>query len=169
MNIYETERLRLRQLNVRDVEDIISIWGNPEVMKYCGQFKVHDNEHYKDVITRYNKLFEDRGFTVFAIVEKVSGKLIGVSGFNPTETLNSMELIVHLNKDYWGRGYATEASKACIEYIQNNFKNVVIFASTDPRNQGSKNMLIKVGFIYKEDRWFDDTGQMEPYFELFIK
>ncbi|WP_432409551.1 GNAT family N-acetyltransferase [Wukongibacter sp. M2B1] len=165
--ISETERLILRVLEPKDLDSVMNFWGNDEVMKYCGGSS-GNRELIGRAINNYMNSQRKRGFSAYAVILKETNEIIGACGYNYTQDGNEVELIYHFSKQYWGKGYATEAGKACIEYARENLHIDKIIASVDPKHYSSRKVLEKLGFEYIDMRWFEDTKQNEPYFELHI-
>ncbi len=163
---FETDRLILRTLKSTDVDAVMKFWGDAEVMKYCGGAGTRERE--LKAIEFYITLQNQKGFSPYIVTLKENNEVIGACGFNPTKNDNEIELIYHFAKKYWGKGYATEASRACVNYACSNLKINKIIASIDPKNKNSRKILEKIGFEYKHMRWFKDTKQEEPYFELAV-
>ncbi|MFT4412478.1 GNAT family N-acetyltransferase [Fredinandcohnia humi] len=107
--IAETERLLLRVFEVEDVDDVKRFWGDDEVMEHCLGAIPH--EAIPRVLEAYANCHFEKALSVYAVVEKESGKVIGAAGFNVTD---KVELIYHYAKEVWGKGYATEAANACV-------------------------------------------------------
>ena len=165
--IYETERLQLRVWSDEDVEAVKAFWGNEEVMKYSLGATPHDK--LIQVIQAYRKLHEERGLSVYAVIEKESSQVIGACGFNPSQLdTDQLELIYHFAKTSWGKGYATEAARACVQLAKDNGGVRRIHASADLHNKGSLLVLEKAGFTYLGLQWYEDTGQEEPTYELVL-
>jgi len=162
--IYETERIILRVFKQEDLNQTKEFWGNQEVMEQCLGAIPHDK--LPKVIEAYINCYREKGLSVYAVVEKDSGKVIGAAGFNVTDTLEKVELLYHFSKSAWGKGYATEAALACLNVAKGNNKVNIIYASADPNNANSIKILEKIGFVYQGMKWFEDTKQEEPYFEL---
>jgi len=138
--ISETERLILRTLKVEDLDSVMNFWGNTEVMKYCGGSSC-DRNRFENAIKNYIKSQKERGFSAFAVVLKASGEVIGACGYNYTKKEDEIELIYHFSKKYWGKGYATEAGKACVEYARKHLTISKITASVDPEHWTSRKVL----------------------------
>jgi len=165
--IAETDRLILKVLENSDNEAMKLFWGDPEVMEQCLGATPHELLH--KIQEGYAKCHEVTGISVYAVVEKESGTVIGGAGFNVKDINEPVELIYHFAKKAWGKGYATEAAAACIDYAKKHPKVKKIFASADPNNTGSLKILERIGFDYMGMKWFDDTNQEEPYYEMIIK
>lgn len=117
------------------------------------------------VLDLYRKCYDKNGLSVYGVIEKNSGQLIGAAGYNIKDSVGEIELICHLSKKSWGKGYGTEVIRDCIEVAKQNRAVKTLYASADPKNINSTKILEKVGFQFIEMRWFEDTGQEEPYFE----
>lgn len=165
--IAETERLLLRVFKEMDVEDAKAFWGDQEVMEHCLGAIPHDHLH--KALAAYAACHKEKGLSIYAVIEKESSRVIGAAGFNVRTTIESIELLYHFSKTAWGKGYATEAAAACVDFAIKNPTVKMIYASADSKNAGSLKILEKVGFEYKGMKWFDDTNQEEPYYELNLK
>jgi RimJ/RimL family protein N-acetyltransferase len=167
--IVESERLYLRLLEPGDTAALMRVWGDPEVMKYCGGAATEDR--IRQIIQMDRGNYKKYGNTIFAVMEKASDKLIGITGCKIEEDKPRQgELIAHFAKDAWGKGYATEIIKAYIEWNKEQDLLDYIFASVMPDNAISLNMARKAGFKQNGFVQFEDTGFVdEPFFEIFLK
>jgi [ribosomal protein S5]-alanine N-acetyltransferase len=164
--IYETERLVLCLLEETHMETVKDFWGDEEVMAMCNGSVPHD--FLVKVINGYRKCYEKKGISVFGVKEKETDRIIGAAGFNVPGDVDKIELIYHFSKHSWGKGYASEAAKACLEIAKNHGKVQTVFASADYQNKSSLKILEKIGFIQKGSKWFEDTKQEEPYYEYIV-
>lgn len=165
-HIYETERLLLRVFELGDAKYLKGIWGDEEVMGQCLGAIPH--EKLPRIIEFYKECETVKGLTVYAVVDKFSGNVVGTAGFNIEDSLEKVELIYHFAKEHWGKGYASEAAEACLEIARCNHAIKCVFASADPANKISLRILEKIGFKYKGMKWFEDTQQEESYYELAL-
>ena len=92
----------------------------------------------------------------FGIFDKANGGYIGNIGFKISPNGKTIT-----NIGYWlglksqGQGYATESTKACLEFIKEKFAAVTeVLASSLDYNKGSINVLLKCGFV--------PTGVVDP-------
>ncbi|WP_342559698.1 GNAT family N-acetyltransferase [Psychrobacillus sp. FSL W7-1457] len=164
MNIIgETERLRLVVFEESHVEPAKLFWGDKEVMKLCGGSATV--ETLPKTIEFYHHCHENNNLSVYAVMEKSTGGIIGAAGFNVENTIEEVELIYHFNKKSWGKGYATEAVGACMNIVKLHPKVELVSASASKENVGSLKILERVGFTYMGLKWFEDTQQEEPVYE----
>lgn len=164
--IYETERLELQLFEGKYLEATKTFWGDEEVMALCSG--ASPDENLIQIINGYHNCHEKTGLSVYAIKEKITGNIIGAAGFNISGRLDSVELIYHFNKNSWGKGYATEAAKACLNIAKNHGSVKLITASADVKNESSLKILDKIGFTYKGTKYFEDSNQEEPCYEYIV-
>ena len=164
--VIETEKLLLSVFKEEDVASARRFWGDSEVMEQSGGPLALDL--LPKVLESYAKCHEKNGLSMYAVTEKSSGEIIGSAGFNVRESVEKIELVYHFSKRSWGKGYATEAAKACIQLAKQNPSVKLLYASANPENAASVKILDKLGFEFIEMRWFDDTNQNEPYYEYHL-
>lgn len=162
--VVETKRLRLRVIEDEDLDCLMSVWGDPAVMRYCGG--PGDREREKKAIAFYRTHQFEKGYSPYAVVLKDTNRLIGVCGFNPGGEAYDAELIYHFAQPYWGLGYAYEAAEAVVQYAKMHLKLKVLGAAVSTDNKGSEKILVKLGFKNIGLKWFDDTQCYEQDYRL---
>ena len=118
MNIprIETERLVLRELREADLTAYATMCANPDVMKYIGHGRTLSRaESWQSMATHLGHWCL-KGYGLWAIEEKATGMFVGRTGLFYPEGWPGQEVGWTLAKPYWGRGYATEAARAAIEW-----------------------------------------------------
>lgn len=150
MKLLETERLILRPLSYDDSDRIEELAGDYDVAKstlniphpYPKGSAIH---FIKSILTteRNNKV------VMFAVTEKDSQLLIGLINLNLAPAYKRGELAYWIGKQYWGRGYGTEATKALLEYGFNHKNLNRIFAASFTCNAGSWRIMEKVGLKHE--------------------
>ena len=86
-----------------------------------------------------------RGFGMFAVVEQATGDFVGRIGPWQPEGWPGFEVGWALRRKYWGRGYATEAVKACIAYSFTELGQSHVISLIDPGNVRSIRVAERVG------------------------
>lgn len=166
MQLYKTKRLTLSELQYSHLDDLMDLWGNAEVMKYCGGAGSRKQE--ENSLMFYLRMYEENGFSPYLVKLIETDEMIGVCGFNPPSFEHDAELMYHFKREYWGQGYATEAAIGCLEYARKSLSIKRIGASIDPANLASRKVLEKIGFVYVGVRHCEATGHDEPYFEFVL-
>jgi RimJ/RimL family protein N-acetyltransferase len=151
----ETPRLLLREIISDDIHRIFLLDSNPEVMKYIGVKPVTEIEAAEETIRKIRKQNQENGIARWAVVEKESNLLIGWSGLKfLTEPLNGFKNVYELGyrflPEYWGKGFATEAAEAVLEYGFKVLNLNIIYACADIKNSNSCKILRdKLHFVEK--------------------
>ena len=114
--ILETPRLLLRKFTALDADALEVLLGDPCVMEYYPA--ALDRKGVQGWIERNLARYARDGHGLWAMVVKDSHQLIGDCGctMQEVEGRHEVEVGYHVRRDLWGRGYATEAARACIEY-----------------------------------------------------
>ena len=73
-----------------------------------------------------------------------------------------------LNEKFWNKGYATEASKAWLDYGFNQMNIKEMYAYTHAENGASNHVLQKVGFTFVED-YPDENGVTWKWWQIINK
>lgn len=163
--IIETKRLLIRKITRQDFEEFDLICSDPETMRFVGDGKPLSKEQTQRWIDVTLKNYEVKGFGVYAVIYKETGALIGYSGLVFSNQINDYELIYTLSKANWGKGLATEIANHMIDFGFNSLHMKSIYASIDPHNKASENILLKIGF--KEICRMDDEYGLESiYYQI---
>ena len=142
-----TERLWLRPIEPADREALHAHWTEPGVRRYLWDDRVIDLATVDGVIEKSAASFAAEGFGLFALREPVRPALIGVAGIHrmlPTEP----ELIYSLAPAVWGRGFASEASRAVIADAFARLGFARVLARTDTPNRASIEVMKRLGMEY---------------------
>jgi RimJ/RimL family protein N-acetyltransferase len=146
----ETARLRLRIFNFADLDALAVIFSDAEVMKYMGtEGKPMSRHETKRDLSIFVSDWEKYGFSRWAVCLKESGRLIGCCGLKLLE--GTPEIIYVLARDYWGRGYGTEAAKASLRYGFECLGLDQIVAVTRHENFGSRRVMARIGMRYEKE------------------
>lgn len=169
--ILETERLILRPFDVSDAEALFDMDKNPKVHNYLWQKPCTDIQEVYDYIKMVQKQYVERGIGRFSTIIKETGELIGWTGIkfvnDHTENGNTnfYDYGYRLNEKFWNKGYATEASKAWLDYGFKTMKIDTMNAYTHAQNGASNHVLQKVGMKFIED-YPDNEGVTWKWWQM---
>ena len=168
----ETERLILRQLTEDDADNLFELDSDPEVVRFtpdAGKPK-DDTVIQTQIIPKFFAYYEQyNGYGVWAAIEKSSQAFIGWFFFRPVvhalyfdpalANENDVEIGYRLRKAAWGKGYATEGSKALIfkGFSQLGTQRVVAVALA--ANTASIRVLEKAGLKLENRFVYEGHGQ----------
>lgn len=167
--IIETERLLLREITHQDINDLFEMDSDPEVHRYIENKPVTSQQQIADAIQMLRRQYKENGIARWAVVDKKTGECLGWAGLKYfREPLNHhsnfYELGYRFKQKHWGKGYASESSKAILDYGFSHFDIPSIYAITHPDNEDSIKVLKKSGFEFIEV--FDYDGDPTNWFEL---
>lgn len=146
----ETERLIIRDHVMEDLKDHHRLMSDIEVMSYIQDIMTHSLEESKENLqfSIMESKQVNRKCYFFAILEKESEKFVGSIGFtilDRSEGAGNAELGYFILRDFWGKGYTTEAAKAVIELGFETVQLHKITSGCNAENIGSENIMIKLG------------------------
>lgn len=170
----QTNRLNLRGVTVDDAEEVFLYRSKPEVNRYL-TFKPKTLEDVREFIkTRISPTINEvNTWYQFAIIKKETGKIIGDIGLNFFDADGyQMEIGYNLNNTERGKGYATEALKACMGYLFNELNKHRITACIDPSNTPSIALVERLGFrkeAYFKENFLEDGKWLDEYVYGLLK
>lgn len=143
----ETQRLILRSWQEEDIPHLARLNNDEKVMEYFLK-----RLSYEETIALYNQIQEEfiaSGFGAYAVEEKETGAFIGFVGLHHVtfeiDFAPAIEILWRLLPEFWGKGYATEAATACLEYAKQELKLPEIVSFTSLPNTRSEQVMQKIG------------------------
>ena len=151
MNIkIETEHLSLRLLTENDLDNLEQLNTDPDVRAFFPdgiQNRAQTEKRMLELINNY----KEHNLPGFIISEKESNAFLGRCGFSLLEN-NEVEVGYLLHKNYWGKGYATEALNALLNWAKKNISHQYIIAFAPTQHVASQRVMEKCGMaLYKTD------------------
>ncbi|ADY55358.1 GCN5-related N-acetyltransferase [Syntrophobotulus glycolicus DSM 8271] len=145
MIILRTPRLFLRKLQTDDYRSVCSILQDIDVM-YAWEHPFSDEEVVQWIDENMIRYHRD-GYRYWAVIEKASDQLIGVTGLISEQADDEKYVGIGYiyQKSYWGNGYAFEAASACIDYAFNILHLNEITAQIRPENTASRKVAERLG------------------------
>lgn len=148
----ETERLLLRRFTEADVDNLVTLDGDPEVMRFLNGGEPTPSEVIQnEILPRFLRSYEEfDGLGYWAAIEKSTGDFLGWFAFHPEEggIPDNVALGYRLRKAAWGKGYATEGARALIRKGFLEFGVRRVFATTYQDNLASRRVMEKAGLRF---------------------
>jgi [ribosomal protein S5]-alanine N-acetyltransferase len=145
--IFETERLRLRELKKEDAQGIFACFSNDKVIQYYGQEKLERLEQAEKFIEFFSNNYKEKRGIRWGIERKEEEGIIGTIGFNSwSPKHNRAEIGYEIHPDYWGKGYMSEAVVKVVSFGFNEMNLTRIGAIVFLENAASNELLLKTGF-----------------------
>ena len=151
----QTERLTLRQFTVDDADLLIELDSDPAVMRYLTggeptEPRVVRELYLPGILAGYERW--GGKFGLFAAHETDSGAFIGWFCLRPERggPMDEVELGYRLRQEAWGKGYATEGSKALLRKAFSELDVRLVWGATMFLNLPSQNVMEKAGMTVAE-------------------
>ncbi|NUR59714.1 MAG: GNAT family N-acetyltransferase [Catenulispora sp.] len=161
----ETERLTLRRFTAEDADLLIELDSDPAVMRYLTGGKPTPPEEIRErylprILAGYQKWDGKLGLLAAHLKpahERDPGAFIGwfILRPKPEGPLDEVELGYRLRQAAWGRGYATEGSRALLDKAFTELDVRLVWADTMFVNRGSRHVMEKLGMTHV-DTYFPD-------------
>jgi ribosomal-protein-alanine N-acetyltransferase len=144
--ILRTERLILRPFELSDAKVVQQKAGDKAVADTTANIPYpYPDFAAEEWISTHQSKFESGELINYAITLEKTGELIGAVGLVVDKRFSHAELGFWIDKDLWGKGYATEAARALVDYGFNKVGLHRIFAEHMTRNLASGKVMKKLG------------------------
>jgi len=143
-----TERLIVRPFQPADAEFIIELLNEPDFHRYIGDKQVRtEDDALAYIVNGPQKSFQQHGFGLM-LVSLHNGTKLGMCGLLKRAELTHPDLGFAFLAQHYRQGYAFEAAQAVLQH--HNISTVL--AITDPANQPSQALLLKLGFNFVQEQ-----------------
>jgi [ribosomal protein S5]-alanine N-acetyltransferase len=151
----ETPRLILREFDRSDLPVLTPILADPQVMK-LSTMGIHSISQTEKAINNFIDSYKRFGFGFWAVILKESDLLIGYCGLaiDRIDNKDEPEVGYRLDSKFWGKGFATEAALASIEYGFTRIELPYILGAAQRQNIASVRVLEKIGMTFEKETIF---------------
>ena len=160
--ILETERLLVRPWSAGDRAAFASMAQDVEMMRFITRGKPFSEQDVDEFLARQARQLAEHGVCMGAMVEKSSGRVVGVAGVQPLGTTGDLEIGWWVMRDLWGRGYATEAGGAAARHVLETLARPRVMAIIDPGNDASVRVATRLGLRYDRRATGVELGHRKP-------
>ncbi|GAA3447587.1 hypothetical protein Pve01_39460 [Planomonospora venezuelensis] len=143
-HVLATERLILRPVTVHDHGELLAHWAAPQVRRFLFDGVAPAPEQITAAIEGSVRDFARAGYGLWLIREADGSGLAGTAGLRPLDDLG-LEVVYSLDPGAWGRGYATEAARAVVEYALDTLGLPEVLAEVDEGNAASAAVVTRLG------------------------
>jgi RimJ/RimL family protein N-acetyltransferase len=156
--------LRLEVPSVEHASGLDSLLNDPVVADWLGGARRRDT--IEQVIAEERKHWHDHGFGPWVVLDAATEAVVGRGGIRwaRVRERDEVELFYAVAPRIWGRGVATELSRAALElgFSRPDVSSIVGF--TIAANEASQKVLRKLGFV--EEGTFEHAGQPHTLLRL---
>lgn len=162
--LFKSDRILFRHLEGGDLADIAGLLSDPEVMRYCSGPLDAESSH--KWLASCMKAYRDPGYDYWAAELIYGGGFIGQMGII-RETVDGSAhdcLAYMLAKAHWGKGYALEGARACLDYAFASLGLAKVNATVERENGKSAAILSTLGMGLRKTALFN--GQEVDLYEI---
>lgn len=143
----ETQRTRLRRFQMEDGLAIYHSWGKfEECSRYFPWGPMPSPTFAQEKVRGWVEQYQEDSYYQWGIVEKESGRLIGVVNLHNVDEVNhSAETSYILSPAYWGRGIMTEVFQEVLRFAFQKVGFRRVEADCFAGNEASRRVLEKCG------------------------
>jgi RimJ/RimL family protein N-acetyltransferase len=138
----ETERLRLRPVVAGDVEELVRLHDDPLVAEYLG---VRDRGWYEWRVEASDEEWAQRGHGFVVVLDAADGRFLGPTGLKYWPQFGETELGWVLRPEARGQGFATEATRALLDWGFEELDVPYVTAMIRPGNVASVAVAERLG------------------------
>ena len=145
--VLTTPRLSLRRIDDEHLDDLVELDSDPAVMRFINGGTPTPREVYQESLLERMKAFGDQPYGYAAAYE--DGRFVGWFHLRPSVAdPEVLELGYRLRREAWGRGLATEGSRALVRYAFETLDTGTVNACAMPENTASISVLKKCGMHF---------------------
>jgi RimJ/RimL family protein N-acetyltransferase len=157
-----TERLVLRRSVLDDAGPISSYRSDPDVHRYQGWERTDPDGIRLEIQEMAGRApGEPGGWVQFSVQERETGALVGDVGMSPADEPDVIKVGYTMAPEFQGRGYATEAVAALVDFAFDTLGANVVRAYASAENTPSIRVAEKVGMrlveriehVYGDEVW----------------
>jgi ribosomal-protein-alanine N-acetyltransferase len=143
--VFETVRLVARRWRPDDGEAVFRVYSDAEAMRWVGDGSAISREDCARWLDVTQQNYARRGYGMFLLESRGDASLVGCAGLVHPGGQPEAEVKYALLRSHWGRGLASEAVRALLDWglVTHGLRHVV--ATTAPENTASHRVLLKCG------------------------
>jgi len=140
-----TDRLVLRGFRGADAADFHALLCGEDVLRYFPRTDPPPLDRVERLLASYVAHWSRRGFGIWAVTLAGTGELIGRCGLQEIPDTGEIEVDFLLGRDFWGRGFSTEAAGPSLRFGFETCGIEAIVGIVHPDNAASCRVLEKIG------------------------
>lgn len=143
--IGETERLLIREMVPEDTDALYELYRDKTVVEYMDDLPKNREEETEYIRDYIDKVYGVFGFGMWVILLKETGEIIGRVGFQNSEEENLVEIGFLISPKYQRKGYAYEACRAALQYMEEEYGYLRIRAKCNKDNRPAISLCRRLG------------------------
>lgn len=152
--LFKSERLGFRDWLDSDKSEMFIINSDPKVMEFFPSLP--SQEQTEQFVEKMKHQFNEKGLCYFAVDKLINNEFIGFIGISEQDFKSDFTPCIdigwRLSQKEWGKGYATEGAKRCLDYAFNELNIDEIKSICPIINEKSERVMEKLGM--RKDKIF---------------
>lgn len=163
----EGEKVLLKLISYKDATKLNKYTNEPELNEYSGPYKAAESvRKAEEYIKECEEEFDLGTRYIFGIYTNRGLNFVGTIGcFNIEKESRKGEIGFWVAREYWGKGFVTEAISCIIKFLFEEKKFTQIYAYTQDENKVAISTLRKNGFKHEEGKWVIKSGAVNSGLE----
>jgi RimJ/RimL family protein N-acetyltransferase len=149
-----TERLFLRALHENDERAVLEIQTDPRTNEFNRPLSAAETTRK---LRDWLRHWAQHGYGYLAITEAGADEILGLGGVQAREFHGEkvLNLYYRFRPSAWGKGYASEAAAAIIEWAERELPERPVVISVNVRNRPSRRVIERLGFTNFVEEQYD--------------
>jgi [ribosomal protein S5]-alanine N-acetyltransferase len=161
IQLFETERLRLRPTDESDAAFILTLFHTPKWVQFIGKREVYTLEDAADYIReKMLRQLATHGFGNYTVIRKTDGAKLGTCGLFDRPGMDGIDIGFAFLPEFERQGYAFESAMYLKSISRTHFRLPFISGITTPDNLSSRRLLEKIGLRLVETKVIDETEML---------
>ena len=145
-------RVRLREPRNDDVDGVFALFGDPTAMRYWSSAPMRSRMQAEGRLEDMQAAFARGEALDWIIADRRGDRAMGTCTlFRFDARHRRAEVGYALGTAHWGKGLASEAVRAALEWARHDWRKKLVVACHQADNHASGAVLIKAGFLYTGD------------------
>ncbi len=153
-----TARLVLRAWREDDLDAFAEIQADDRAARWLGGRRSRDDS-WRGMALHLGH-WALRGYGQWVVADRAGGRMLGCAGLWRPEGWPGLEVGWLIHPDHWGRGYATEAGRASLDWAFTALGADEAISITLPGNTASRRVMTKIGLTFDRDERVGDLDQV---------
>ena len=161
-----TQRLYFAWWENVDSAHAHELWECPAVTRLIGG--PWSAEQVDERLVLQSRLRSEHGVQYWPVFLRNTDEFVGCCGLRPRAVTPhvSFDLGFHLRERFWGQRLAFEAAASVIAHAFGAMHLSALHAGHNPHNHASRKTLLRSGFVYVRDEFYEPTGLVHPTYRL---
>lgn len=163
-----TERLEIRAWQPGDRPALEQMVADSDMMRHITRGRTWRVDEVDEFLQRQAAQLAEHGVCMGPLVLRGGDEIVGIVGIQPLDLPGEYELGWWVWKEYWGRGYASEAGRALVAFAACEMDLHRVVAVIDPDNAASIRVAEKIGMRFERLTTARETAKRREEIDVVL-